>query len=503
MKLLKFTILFLLSMSFYTNAYALSDWAIEDYKNLSMGGVITSDIIKNDTASSITRLEFSKLVVNIHNKVNPILLEDSDLDKFDDTDNIYVLKAHKAGIVEGKGERIFCPDDLITRQEMAVMISRLLFKISPEYNVYTNQIQNYKNQFLDSVLTADWAMSDMAAICYYGIITGVSDYSVDPLGNATREQAFCMLNRVYKQFIENKYTYDLPNVSGILSKTDKFDVLSISWTPVPRAQYYNVIYIGNNETKTIYAPSNESSIDSFTVTPNQSHIIYVEAVINNSISVISLPVVLDKYTDSITQTPTPAPTPSQPTQQPQKPVINTDSESIKNEQFSSLNEKEQRVFPIGRYFESADEAKEYMVDVTVPVWSLNLNGDKRASTKTIKVNKGLSEDVVKIFTEIFEDPSQFPIKDVGGYYWRNTAGGRISQHSYGTCIDINYNENYYVSPEGVAITGSHWKPGEDPYSIAEDSIVVKTFAKYGWLWGGNAWGEGYNKDYMHFTYLGK
>ena len=111
--------------------------------------------------------------------------------------------------------------------------------------------------------------------------------------------------------------------------------------------------------------------------------------------------------------------------------------------------------------------------------------------------------MVNIFTEIYNDSSKFPIKDVGGYSWRNTAGGKISEHSYGTCIDINYNENYYVTPDGTPITGSHWKPGEDPYSIAEDSVVVKTFAKYGWKWGGNAWSDAYNKDYMHFTYLGR
>ena len=144
-----------------------------------------------------------------------------------------------------------------------------------------------------------------------------------------------------------------------------------------------------------------------------------------------------------------------------------------------------------------------MIEVTVPVWTLQSDGTKTSSLKYITINQALADDVVSIFTEIYEDESQFPIKDVGGFSWRNTAGGSISQHSYGTCIDINWNENYYVKPDGTPITGSYWKPGEDPYSIPEDSIVVKTFAKYGWEWGGNAWSDAYAKDYMHFTYLGK
>ena len=166
------------------------------------------------------------------------------------------------------------------------------------------------------------------------------------------------------------------------------------------------------------------------------------------------------------------------------------------------DQKLNRVFPDGQYFREKEQADACMTSVTVPVWVLKSDGTKYSSTRTIKINAALAEDVVKIFTEIYNDPSQFPIKSLGGYAWRKTASGNVSEHSFGTCIDINANENYYVSPSGKAITGSHWKPGEDPYSIPGDSIVVRTFAKYGWAWGGNAWGDWGNKDYMHFTYLG-
>ena len=217
----------------------------------------------------------------------------------------------------------------------------------------------------------------------------------------------------------------------------------------------------------------------------------------------------------------------QSSQPPQEPVIpdienepekESETENIEQPEFeeptydealihstdsSALAEKEKRVFPDGVYFESAEIAKEYIIEVEVPVWKLRSDGTKTSSVAYIEVNRALADDVVKIFTEIYNDPSQFPIKNTGGYYWRNTAFGRVSQHSYGTCIDINWEENYFVNPDGTPITGTHWLPGEDPYSIAEDSIVVKTFAKYGWLWGGNAWSSNNAKDYMHFTYLGK
>ena len=49
--------------------------------------------------------------------------------------------------------------------------------------------------------------------------------------------------------------------------------------------------------------------------------------------------------------------------------------------------------------------------------------------------------------------------------------------------------------------GSHWLPGEDPYSIPADGDVVRAFAKYGFAWGGNAWQS--SQDYMHFSYFGE
>ncbi|MCH5185762.1 MAG: M15 family metallopeptidase, partial [Oscillospiraceae bacterium] len=121
---------------------------------------------------------------------------------------------------------------------------------------------------------------------------------------------------------------------------------------------------------------------------------------------------------------------------------------------------------------------------------------------TLKVNKNLAEDVKSIFKEIFEGEERFPIKSCGGYSWRESASGRMSQHSYGTCIDINPNENYYISAGGEILSGSLWQPYENPYSIPAESEVVKIFEKYGFAWGATAWGEGRAKDYMHFTYLG-
>ena len=154
-------------------------------------------------------------------------------------------------------------------------------------------------------------------------------------------------------------------------------------------------------------------------------------------------------------------------------------------------------------YDSDEEAKSHMTAVEVPVWKLRGNS-KTPGTLNLTVNAALAEEVKAIFTEIYNDPEQFPISDGGGYSWRTNSG---SEHIQGTAIDLNVDSNYQVR-DGVALVGSGWTPGEDPYSITPGGSVVRIFAEHGWDWGGNAWAGhsdqtyGYH-DYMHFSYFGR
>mgnify|MGYP005808223055 CR=1 FL=1 len=156
-----------------------------------------------------------------------------------------------------------------------------------------------------------------------------------------------------------------------------------------------------------------------------------------------------------------------------------------------------------RRFENQEQAAVAMTTVTVPVWKLS-NGQKVSSTVSFQINAGLAEDVKAIFTEIYNDPEQFPIYEAGGYSWRGDDA--TGEHNCGSAIDLNANENYQVR-EGQALVGSLWQPGVNPYSIGPDSSVVRIFKAHGWSWGGDAWAassdasSGYH-DYMHFSYMG-
>ena len=155
-------------------------------------------------------------------------------------------------------------------------------------------------------------------------------------------------------------------------------------------------------------------------------------------------------------------------------------------------------------YATEEEASANMANIQVPVWTLR-NGKKSQSTLYLTVHQALAQDVTEIFTEIFNDPEQFPMESMGG--WRYIGGTSTSEHNNGTAIDLNADQNYQIR-DGVIQTGSCWEPGVNPYSIPADGSVVRIFAEHGWSWGGDAWAADANPDtgyhdYMHFSYRGR
>ena len=150
------------------------------------------------------------------------------------------------------------------------------------------------------------------------------------------------------------------------------------------------------------------------------------------------------------------------------------------------------------YFTSAADAGDYIVDVEVPVWRINSAGQKYSTTAWLQVHKLVANDVVGIFTAIFNDPEQFPIQSVGGARYSDTL-----RHSWGCAIDINPTQNaygYYSNGSLVCSVGEGWWPGSNEYSITADGSVVRAFEAYGWGWGGQGYSSGWY-DYMHFSIM--
>lgn len=138
------------------------------------------------------------------------------------------------------------------------------------------------------------------------------------------------------------------------------------------------------------------------------------------------------------------------------------------------------------------------------------------------VHRNQAEPVLAVMRALFE--ARFPIErmelidvyggdddrsmaanNTVGFTCREVEGspGVLSQHAYGTAVDINPRQNPYVGrgqvrpPSGASFADRSLRA---PGMIHEGDAVVRAFSRVGWEWGGR-WRS--VRDYMHFSVTGR
>lgn len=101
-----------------------------------------------------------------------------------------VEAAYRSGILQGKGNGEFEPDEEITREQMAVMIIKAYEYLSGEKAGDEAQEQEF---FKDMDIMSLWAVDSVKAAKAMGIISGMPDKTFRPRDNATRAEVAKML----------------------------------------------------------------------------------------------------------------------------------------------------------------------------------------------------------------------------------------------------------------------------------------------------------------------
>ncbi|MFS1511496.1 S-layer homology domain-containing protein [Chengkuizengella sp. SCS-71B] len=111
-----------------------------------------------------------------------------------------VSKALAAGFMTGYEDGTFKPDQNITRQELAVMIFRLLdLEVKPEA----------VDSFDDAASIGEWAKGEIGALVDLGIVSGYNN-KIQPEGLSTRAEAIVMIQRA----TEYLYTFSEAGTYG-------------------------------------------------------------------------------------------------------------------------------------------------------------------------------------------------------------------------------------------------------------------------------------------------
>jgi hypothetical protein len=168
----------------------LSSWAIEGVNDANKAGLTTDRILGNFN-NNITREEFAGLAVKLYEALSGKKAEPISSNPFSDTVDVDVLKAKNLGIINGVSGTSFAPSKTVTRQEMCVMLQKTALAAKPDMSVDAFEIGSFADE--DSIAT--WAKSSVKWASKTGIMGGIGNNQINPLGMATREQAIVLVNK--------------------------------------------------------------------------------------------------------------------------------------------------------------------------------------------------------------------------------------------------------------------------------------------------------------------
>lgn len=181
----------ILSNYAYADFAKASNWAVPELNTADEYGLI-SDSIKNDMSKPITRLEFAEVCIRVYELTTNSIAKLAPANTFSDTQNPDVLKAFHLGVVTGIGDGKFGPNITTNREQIATMLKRLIFALTPNMNSF-----DLETAYGDSEQISNWAIESVDLASKYKFITGWNN-NFDAKGLCTREMAVIIAKRVYE-----------------------------------------------------------------------------------------------------------------------------------------------------------------------------------------------------------------------------------------------------------------------------------------------------------------
>ncbi len=171
-----------------------SKWAEPELKEASKENLIPEIFDEANLTKNITRKEFAHTVVKMYEKITGQKAVPIAKNPFTDTKDKEVLKAYNIGITNGTSDTTFSPDALITREQMATMMTRALTKAGKD----TSRPESAK-LFADDSEFSEYAKDSIYYMSSIEIIKGVGENKFNAKGNASREQALAISIRCVKK----------------------------------------------------------------------------------------------------------------------------------------------------------------------------------------------------------------------------------------------------------------------------------------------------------------
>lgn len=168
-----------------------SNWSVSSINELKSYNQFRDEAFNNYT-SPITRLDFIYLAVKVYELLDgkEIVIDTSI--SFTDTTDIYAIKGATVGITSGVGNNKFGASELLTREQLATFMIRVLTLLDLDINEMSI------DKFDDDSVISTWAKEAVYLAKSNNIISGIGNNNVGPKDNATTEMALVISNRILK-----------------------------------------------------------------------------------------------------------------------------------------------------------------------------------------------------------------------------------------------------------------------------------------------------------------
>ena len=164
-----------------------SEWATEIVNNAIAEGIVPANLQSKYTQAT-TRAEFCALAVALYETATGEVI--AERAEFKDTEDINVQKMGALGVVTGVGAGNFAPDQKLTREQAATMLSRLA-------NAMGKPLSAGEASFKDNGDVSSWASDAVGQMQATGIMGGVGNNTFAPKNDYTREQSIITMQRMF------------------------------------------------------------------------------------------------------------------------------------------------------------------------------------------------------------------------------------------------------------------------------------------------------------------
>ena len=176
-----------------------SAWAQAALAEAEASGLMPPAFDGADMTAAITRQEFCTVALTMYEHMTGSPAPRAMNSNFTDTADADVNRACELGLVSGRGDGMFMPDEYMTREEMFGLLYNLLRVTNNLPELADGEANALLSPYRDSAEIADWAVTPIGAMLKLGLTSGANPGLLEPKGTPTREQAVALSLRLTSQ----------------------------------------------------------------------------------------------------------------------------------------------------------------------------------------------------------------------------------------------------------------------------------------------------------------